>query len=91
LAEAAAAAGLCVRGAREFPDHHAFTRAEWEGVVGQARSQGSRVLVTAKDAVRLAGAARREVLVLEMVWEWMEGDVHPDWLVDRVLRGSEER
>jgi tetraacyldisaccharide 4'-kinase len=89
LAEAAKAFGLCVRGAREFPDHHAFTTAEWEGVVRQARSLDARVLVTAKDAVRLAAPARREVLVLEIVWEWMEGDV--ERLVDGLLRAAEER
>jgi tetraacyldisaccharide-1-P 4'-kinase len=80
-----------VRGAREFPDHHAFSRSEWQGVVGQARSAGARVLVTAKDAVRLTGDARREVLVLEMVWEWMEGDMDPERLVDQVLTAAEER
>lgn len=89
LAEAAAGAGLMVRGAREFPDHHAFTKAEWEGVVKEARSAGARVLVTAKDAVRLTGEARREALVLEMVWEWMEGDVDPARLVERALEAAE--
>jgi tetraacyldisaccharide 4'-kinase len=85
LAEAATAAGLCVRGAREFPDHHAFTRAEWQDVTRQAEAAGARVLVTAKDAVRLSAERRRSVLILEIAWEWMEGDVDPSWLVERAL------
>jgi tetraacyldisaccharide 4'-kinase len=91
LAEAATAAGLCVRGAREFPDHHAFTKGEWADVVRQAQAAGARVLVTAKDAVRLSPEARREVLVLEIAWEWMEGDVDPARLVQRALAASEAR
>lgn len=85
LAEAAAAAGLCVRGAEEFPDHHAFTAAEWRRVEDEARARDARVLVTAKDAVRLPGPARAAALVLEIAWEWMEGDVEPERLVDRVI------
>jgi len=90
LAEAAAAAGLCVRGAREFPDHHAFSAAEWQDVVTRAQRENARVLVTAKDAVRLAPEARAQVLILEIAWDWMEGDVSPDKLVDRVLAGVEQ-
>lgn len=85
LAEAAAAAGLCVRGSSEFPDHHAFTAAEWRRVRDEARAREARVLVTAKDAVRLDGGARAEALVLEIAWDWMEGDVEPERLVDRLL------
>ena len=85
LAESATAAGLCVRGAVEFPDHHAFTEVEWDGVKRQARALDARVLTTAKDAVRLAPEARRETLVLEIAWEWLEGDVDPDRWVDGLL------
>jgi tetraacyldisaccharide 4'-kinase len=85
LAQAAALAGLEVRGSAEFPDHHAFTDAEWGRVRQEASQRGARVLVTAKDAVRLSTAARAEALVLEIAWEWMEGDVEPDRLVDRLL------
>ena len=91
LAEAATGAGLMVRGAREFPDHHAFTKEEWADVVRQARASSARVLVTAKDAVRLGSEARREVLVLEIVWEWMEGELDPAGLVDRALAAAEAR
>ncbi|HKA24286.1 MAG TPA: tetraacyldisaccharide 4'-kinase [Candidatus Eisenbacteria bacterium] len=89
LAQAAGAAGLCVRGAREFPDHHAFTSAEWKEVAAQALSLGARLLVTAKDAVRLPAEARAQVLVLEIAWDWMEGDLDPERLVDRALAPRE--
>src|SRR5262249_26290641 len=46
LAEAAAASGLCVRGAREFPDHHAFTKAEWQEVERQAEASRARLPLT---------------------------------------------
>lgn len=89
LAEAATAAGLCVRGAREFADHHAFGAGEWQEVITRAQSVKARVLVTAKDAVRLAPEARAQVLVLEIAWDWMEGDLSPDKLVDQALAAVE--
>ncbi len=46
-------AGLEVRGATRFPDHHAFGREEIAGVVEAARAQGAdAIAITAKDRVR---------------------------------------
>jgi tetraacyldisaccharide 4'-kinase len=91
LAEAAALAGLRVVGERSYADHHAFTPAEWEHARRAARAGGARLLVSAKDAVRLAPAALAEAQVLEVEWEWLDGDVGPETLVERVLAAAEAR
>ena len=40
-----------------FPDHHGFTAAEAEALLGEARARGARLVTTEKDHVRLAGDA----------------------------------
>ena len=48
---------------------------------------GARLLVSAKDAVRLPRRRRRAAaLVLEIEWEWLDGDVAPEELVARAPR-----
>jgi tetraacyldisaccharide 4'-kinase len=89
LAEAAAAVGLVVTGARSFPDHHAFTAAEWRAATAAARERGARLLITAKDAARLTPGARAEAEILEVEWEWLDGDLDPAELVARVCRAAE--
>jgi tetraacyldisaccharide 4'-kinase len=73
LAAAAANAGLEVAGARDFPDHHAFRDEEWHAVEVAAERLAARLLITAKDAVRLSPERRARAWVLEMAWEWMDG------------------
>ena len=91
LAEAAALAGLQVQGGRSYPDHHAFSAAEWDAARRAADGAGARLLVSAKDAVRLPAVARAEALVLEIEWEWLDGDVAPEELVARVRAAAEGR
>lgn len=86
LAEAATRAGLSVRGHRSLPDHHAFTSEEWKRARAEAERLGARLLITAKDQVRLSPEQARDALVLEVEWEWMEGDLTPDDLLDRLLQ-----
>jgi tetraacyldisaccharide 4'-kinase len=91
LAEAAARAGLAVAGERAYADHHAFTPREWQADQARAQALGARLLVTAKDAVRLAVAERAQALVLEVEWEWLDGEVEPSALVDRILHAAERK
>lgn len=50
--------GFELRHARAFPDHHAYTPAEVESFAREAARRGAEVLLTtAKDAVKLRGAA----------------------------------
>ncbi len=67
----AAEAGLDVRGARTFRDHHWFSAGEVREVLAAARPLGARVLLTAKDAVRWPRAAREDAAVLEVRWRWV--------------------
>lgn len=60
--------GADVRAVVSFPDHHRFGRGE---VLAQARA-GCELLVSAKDAVKLA-ALGVDCLVLEVEWELLEG------------------
>lgn len=41
---------------RTFPDHHAFTQAEAESLLKEARATGATLLTTEKDLARLSGA-----------------------------------
>jgi tetraacyldisaccharide 4'-kinase len=54
LSESLAELGARVVAFQGFPDHHAFTAADHERVVAEARAGGARFIVTTgKDAVRL--------------------------------------
>ncbi len=71
-----------------FPDHHEFT----EGEVREVARWGAALVVTEKDAVKLAegpaaaalGGRRVHVLTLELVWE--EGRELADAAVERMMR-----
>ncbi len=67
----AEALGAAVVGRRAFADHHPFTAADLDAVLGEARRLDAVPLTTAKDAVRLPAAVRTrvEVLEIEVVWE----------------------
>ncbi|NNF37177.1 MAG: hypothetical protein HKN71_00805 [Gemmatimonadetes bacterium] len=61
-----------------FPDHHDFTEAE----IRRAASRSRALVVTEKDAVKLAehatalGGVSVHVLTLEVVWEEGEAEAH---------------
>jgi tetraacyldisaccharide 4'-kinase len=54
-----------------FPDHHAYSAAQWQSLVAKAKAAGADAIVTtAKDAVRLPpGAAALPVLILGIAAE----------------------
>jgi len=62
--------GCDVRAARPFPDHHAFSRAEIEGLLAEAERSKAVLVTTEKDAARLAPEDRRRVDVLTIRVEW---------------------
>jgi tetraacyldisaccharide 4'-kinase len=75
-------AGAAVRLFEVFPDHHAYTPADLDGVLRLAEAAGLKTLVTTgKDWVKwqplLAGSPRRppvEVAALEVALEFLEGE-----------------
>ncbi len=54
-----------------FPDHHRYTRATIEGLIGEATRNQAKLATTAKDAVRLPADLAAQVIVLdvELVWQ----------------------
>ncbi len=51
----ARALGMDVRGSERYPDHHAYTEADAHFLAERAREHAATLVVTAKDAVKLAG------------------------------------
>jgi len=74
FARAARAFGLDVRGEVAGKDHARFGRLEWWQAERQARREGARILVTAKDAVRLDATTRARVLVLAVEFSFRDGE-----------------
>jgi len=72
VARTAREAGLEVAALASYRDHHWFSNQEVRHETEQAGRSGSRVLLTAKDAVRwpFGGAPP---LVLDVAWEWVLG------------------
>lgn len=66
-------AGLEVVSASRYRDHHWFSADEARREQQAADRSASRVLLTAKDAVRWPEAAGPPPLVLEVTWEWVWG------------------
>lgn len=58
------AAGLNLIGTRDFSDHHIFTFDELKSLWHSASANGTRLLTTEKDFVRLSGDFRSQVLPL---------------------------
>jgi tetraacyldisaccharide 4'-kinase len=59
--------GAKLVGTRAFEDHHRYSRAEFENIVGQARSSGARLLITTeKDRVKINDAWIRQLPLLVM-------------------------
>ncbi|MFO7875661.1 MAG: tetraacyldisaccharide 4'-kinase [Desulfovermiculus sp.] len=54
-----------------FSDHHAYTRADWENILHQARSlKADFVVCTSKDRVKLEPWADERLYVLDLDLEW---------------------
>ncbi|MGF1621191.1 MAG: tetraacyldisaccharide 4'-kinase [Rhodomicrobiaceae bacterium] len=50
--------GATIAGERPFPDHHAFTAAEAEALLGQAGNSGALLVTTEKDWIRIPADGR---------------------------------
>jgi tetraacyldisaccharide 4'-kinase len=72
VARTAREAGLEVASLAPYRDHHWFSAGEARRESEQAARSGSRVLLTAKDAVRWPPGGDPP-LVLEVAWEWVLG------------------
>lgn len=57
-----------------YPDHHRFGAAEWRRAEALARAADGGLVVSAKDAVRLAPGQRARVRVLEVAWRFVRGE-----------------
>ncbi|MDR3415459.1 MAG: tetraacyldisaccharide 4'-kinase [Nevskia sp.] len=66
------AAGVAVVGTRAFPDHHPFTAAEIDDVLGQARAANAWPVTTPKDAARLTATQRAALRVVGVGLSWQD-------------------
>jgi tetraacyldisaccharide 4'-kinase len=73
-----------------FADHHPFTCPEAMALVQRAEALDAVPVTTAKDAVRLPGAARALVRVLPVVLRW-DDPAMPERLLDRLLERQLDR
>jgi tetraacyldisaccharide 4'-kinase len=91
LAASARALGAHVADERAYPDHHRFRAGEWAAARARAARQGARLVVSAKDAVRLAPEWRAGTLVLDVGWSWIDGAERVTGAIDEALeRGTTE-
>jgi len=65
-------AGLNVVQTCDFPDHHAYTAHEIEGLSARANEKGLRLITTAKDFVRIPESWRKNVSVLAITLAWQD-------------------
>jgi tetraacyldisaccharide 4'-kinase len=73
VARTAVEAGLEVSGLSAYRDHHWFSAADARDACDEAERANSRVLLTAKDAVRWPDCGAPMPLVLEVKWQWVLG------------------
>jgi len=90
-------AGCRVVGGTAFGDHHRYTAADLESVVGRAHAMGAGLIATTeKDAMRLTGDWAREFVaqsivphvVFRMKIEIFEGEQELQRAIMRVLKGT---
>jgi tetraacyldisaccharide 4'-kinase len=79
-------AGAIVAGARPFPDHHAYTARQLDGLLREARDQGAMLVTTPKDAVRLPPAIRQQITVIGVRLRWDDPE-QIDQLLEKVVAG----
>ena len=68
--ETLGALGAEVAATLPFPDHHPYGAGDLDRLERLAEAHGAVLVTTAKDAVRLPEAARRQVAVLTITLEW---------------------
>ena len=66
-----------------FPDHHAFTAADFAPLHAAARKDHAVLVTTAKDFVRIGGAARAGITALPVLLRWRD-----ETAIDRVLAAA---
>ena len=74
LAASARALGLTVVEDLCYADHHRFTGRQWRDAETRAHRHGARLVVSAKDAVRLTADRRARAAVLEVDWRFLSGE-----------------
>lgn len=77
-------AGVTLVATRPFPDHHAYTPRELDGLLRQARDQNAIPVTTPKDAVRLPPALRAQVTVIGVGLKWHDPN-QIDQLLEKVV------
>ncbi len=69
---------------RPFADHHAYSRAEFEGLLADAARLDALPVTTAKDAARLPADLRRPVVVLDVRLVWDDEGALDRWFAERL-------
>ena len=67
-----------------FPDHHAFTEAEFASLLKRAKAANARLITTAKDAVRLKPEYRGQVEVLPVAATIASREAFGRFLIERL-------
>jgi tetraacyldisaccharide 4'-kinase len=80
-------AGAILLAAKPFPDHHAYTTRELDGLLRQARDQQAILVTTPKDAVRLTSAVRAQVAVVGVGLKWHES-AQVDQFLEKLVAGA---
>lgn len=69
---------------RPFADHHAYSRAEFEGLLADAARLDALPVTTAKDAARLPADLRRPIVVLDVRLVWDDEGALDRWFAERL-------
>ena len=78
--------GCRIEHAQAFADHHRFRASEIAALLETARKLDAVAVTTAKDAVRLPPAARADVQVLDIAFEW-----HDEEAAEALIADIEQR
>ncbi|MGB0681825.1 MAG: tetraacyldisaccharide 4'-kinase [Magnetovibrionaceae bacterium] len=82
--ETLAGLGAIVVGHRDFPDHHAYTVEEIEGVIAEAQALNARLVTTEKDAMRIPERFHPFIRVLTITLSW-DDEAALDAMLDAIL------
>ena len=64
--------GCDLVGAKAFDDHHPFSENGVSSLLELARSEGARLVTTAKDHVRLPDAQKKDVAIVSVTLDWSD-------------------
>jgi tetraacyldisaccharide-1-P 4'-kinase len=81
LARSARALGLSVVAELCYPDHSAFGARAWNEAVAAAERANAWLVTSRKDAVRLDAARRGRVHVIDVSFEFLDGE---EAVMDRI-------